>query len=65
MPDYTTLWTDLRAQITQDIAIEQEHGDGYADLGTIPSWDKADQHWGRAEALREVLASMDREEAAG
>jgi hypothetical protein len=53
-------WTALRGQITRDIAIEQEHGDGYSDMGTDPSWDSANKHWGRAEALREVLAAMDR-----
>ena len=56
-------WTSLRDQITRDAAIEQEHGDGYCELGTDSSWDQANKHWGKAEALREVLATMDRLEA--
>ena len=56
-------WTSLRDQITRDAATEQELGDGYGDMGTNPSWDCANQHWGRAEALREVLATMERMEA--
>jgi hypothetical protein len=56
-------WTALRDQITRDIAIEQELGDGYGDAGTDPSWDRANQHWGKAEALRGVLAAMTRMEA--
>jgi hypothetical protein len=53
-------WTALRDQITRDIANEQELGDGYSDMGTE---DSANHHWGRAETLREVLATMDRMEA--
>ena len=51
-------WTALRAEITRDAAIEQELGDGYSDMDTDPSWDSANKHWGRAGALREVLAAM-------
>ena len=55
-------WTGLRAQITRDIAIEQELGDDYGDKGDVKSYARACRHWGKAEALREVLAGMDREE---
>ncbi len=53
----------LRAEITRDAETAQELGDGYSEHGTDPSWDFANQHWGRAGALREVLAAMDRLEA--
>jgi hypothetical protein len=53
-------WTALRDQVTRDAAIEKELGDDYGEAGTDSSWDRANQHWGRAEALREVLATMDR-----
>ncbi len=56
-------WAALREEIARDIAIEQELGDDYGDAGTDSSRDRANQHWGRAEALREVLATMDRMEA--
>jgi hypothetical protein len=56
-------WTSLRDQITRDAATEQELGDGYGDMGTDQSWDSANKRWGKAEALREVLATMDRMEA--
>jgi hypothetical protein len=56
-------WTSLRDQVTRDAATEQELGDDYGDMGTNPSWDSANKHWGRAEALREVLATMTRMEA--
>ena len=55
-------WNRLRAQLTCDIAIEQELGDDYADAGTDSSLKTAYKHWGKAEALREVLAWMDRAE---
>jgi hypothetical protein len=55
-------WTDLRAQLARDIAIEQELGDDYGDMGTDEALNTAYKHWGKAEALREVLAWMDREE---
>ena len=55
-------WTGLRAQLTRDIAIEQELGDDYGDMGTDESLNTAYKHWGKAEALREVLAWMDRAE---
>jgi hypothetical protein len=55
-------WTSLREQITRDAAIEQQLGDDYGDVGTDSSRDRANQHWGKAEALREVLAAMDRME---
>lgn len=55
-------WADLRDQITRDAAIEQELGDGYSESSGDLSWDSANKHWGRAEALREVLAAMTRME---
>ena len=58
-----TRWADLRAKLTRDIAIEQEFGDDYSDIGTDVSLNTAYRHWGKAEALREVLATMDRMEA--
>lgn len=56
-------WTALRDQIARDAATEQELGDDYGEAGTHSSWDGANKHWGRAEALREVLATMDAMEA--
>ena len=56
-------WTALRAEITRDAATEQELGDDYSESSGDLSWDSANKHWGRAEALREVLATMDRMEA--
>jgi hypothetical protein len=56
-------WSSLREQITRDAAIEQQLGDDYSESSGDLSWDSANQHWGRAEALREVLATMDRMEA--
>ena len=58
-----TRWTSLREQITRDAATEQELADGYSEMGTDSSEDRANRHWGRAGALREVLATMDRLEA--
>ena len=55
-------WTGLRTQLTQDISVEQELGDDYGDMGTDESLNTAYKHWGKAEALREVLAWMDRAE---
>ena len=55
-------WTELRTQLTQDISVEQELGDDYGDMGTDESLNTAYKHWGKAEALREVLAWMDRAE---
>jgi hypothetical protein len=61
--DVADRWTALREEITRDAATEQGLGDDYGDMGTGPSWDSANKHWGKAEALREVLATMDRMEA--
>jgi hypothetical protein len=55
-------WTDLRDKLTRDAYVEQELGDGYGDVGTGPDLRTAYKHWGKAEALREVLAHMEREE---
>ena len=55
-------WTSLRDQIARDIAIEQQLGDDYSESSGDLSWDSANQHWGRAAALREVLATMERME---
>ena len=62
LPVRTTRWSRLREQVTRDAAIEQQLGDDYGDVGTDSSWDQANKHWGKAEALREVLAAMDRME---
>jgi hypothetical protein len=56
-------WNRLRDQITRDAETEQELGDGYSEMGTDESETRAVKHWGRAGALREVLAAMDRMEA--
>ena len=56
-------WTTLREEITRNMAIEQELGDGYDEMATGESETRAAKHWGRAGALREVLAAMDRIEA--
>lgn len=55
--------TALREEITGAAKIEQELGDGYGEMGGDEAWDSANRHWGRAESLREVLATMDRMEA--
>src|ERR1039457_3316466 len=46
-------WNRLRTKLTQDVAIEQELGDDYGDMGTDESLNTAHQHWGRSMALRE------------
>jgi hypothetical protein len=56
-------WTQLRARLICDIAAEQELGDSRSEGGMAgdEAWAAANQHWGRAKALRETLAWMDRE----
>ncbi len=63
LPVRAPRWTALRDEITRDAAIEQQLGDDYSESSGDLSWDSANKHWGKAEALREVLATMDRMEA--
>ena len=56
------LWADLRVKLTVDAATEQRLGDDHSETSGDLAWDSANQHWGRANALREVLATMDRME---
>jgi hypothetical protein len=55
-------WAGLRRKLAQDIAIEQELGDDYSGMSGDESENRAYKHWGKAEALREVLAWMERED---
>lgn len=56
-------WNRLRDQITRDAETEQEIGDDYSETGGPDAWDSPSKHWGKAEALRGVLAAMERMEA--
>ena len=56
-------WAELRVKLNVDAATEQRLGDDYSETSGDLAWDSANQHWGRAQALREVLASMDKMEA--
>ena len=62
---HPTPWTDLRVQLTVDAATEQRLGDDYSETSGDLAWDSANQHWGAARALREVLAWMDRTDKGG
>ena len=55
-------WAALRDKLTEDIAIEQELGDDYSEMSTDTSEATAGWHWGKAQALRDLLAYMEREE---
>ena len=55
-------WAALRVKLTEDIAIEQELGDDYSEMSTDTSEATAGWHWGKAQALRDLLAWMDRED---
>ena len=55
-------WAGLRVKLTVDAATEQRLGDDYSEMSGDEAEASANQHWGSAKALREVLAGMDREE---
>lgn len=55
-------WAALRDMLTSTAAIEQELGREYSAMGTPASLGTAHRHWGHAQALRDVLAWMDRED---
>ena len=57
MPDK---WAELREDVGVAAVTEQELGDDCSDSSGDGTWDAANQHWGKAEALREVVAMMDR-----
>lgn len=55
-------WAALRDMLTVNAAIEQDLGDEYGDMGDETSLNTAYKHWGHAQALRDVLAWIEREE---
>lgn len=55
-----TRWNDLRTELYRAARTEQELGDDYGEMPGEESEARANRHWGRAEALREVMAMMDR-----
>ena len=57
MPDK---WTELREDVSVAAVTEQELGDDYSDAAGDRALAASIKHWGRAEALRTVLAMMDR-----
>ena len=48
----------MRREVQGAAATDQELGDDYSEGGDQVAWDHANQHWGKAEALRWILASM-------
>ncbi len=61
-PDLSAAWAELRAEIARDAVTEQDVADDYSEARGPLAMDYANQHWGNAEALRGVLAMMDRAE---
>jgi hypothetical protein len=56
---------DLREHLTEQAAIEQELGDDYSDSASPLAESQSHLHWGRAEALRDVLKYLDQEAEVG
>jgi hypothetical protein len=52
---------DLRKHLTEQAAIEQELGDDYGDSASPLAESQSHRHWGRAEALRDLLKYLDHE----
>lgn len=49
---------ELVAQLQRDAATEQELGDDYGDMSGEMAEHRAQWHWGKADALRDVLADI-------
>ena len=57
MPDK---WAELREDVSVAAVTEQELGDDFSDSSDEAGMNHAYSHWGKADALRSVLAMMDR-----
>jgi len=61
-------WQQLKAELARDADTHQRLGDDQSEQGTgiqwdCDKWDRANQHWGSARALRDARQRMEQLEA--